>query len=140
MKKVDKFAVEEAILLLTDGAGRFRLSQLVDILEKQGFDFGEGGDLIQSAKFQKVRDLISRIQDKNGKRKYVSTTTQMSLDFGAEYLYCPAEIAASKKEDVSSLTDLISKRVLGNLRRYSIVPEWVVREITVILERWRKTG
>jgi len=139
--KVDKFAVEKALEYIAENTGRFTVPELRDHLKSHGYVFGSPSELADFAEKAKVRYFIGRLVDKKGKRKYVATKEQLTLDFGNEYIYCKAELIKEESNEEKESIGWLRKHLIALIKRTPLLPQWASAEIIAAIEKvFKKMG
>ena len=106
---------------------------IIEATETRGFSFGTLGDLVDVAKKQKVKGLIGRIKDKNGKRKYISSS-QGVLGFDSMFVYYPAAEVKTIKDKRDKNLDWIYKHIIGALNKSPLIPQEVTNNIAQFIK------
>jgi hypothetical protein len=131
MKKdtTNKVLVDAITERLIRNKGRFITNEVRDGLKNMGMEFGSDAELINFAELQITRQLIGKLTFSDGKRKYCSTREQLSLDFGMDYVFYPAESIRKKRDQKWMNLDWIRNHVSAIFHRSPIIPDWAIREI-----------
>jgi len=133
--RVDKMAVEHAVQAIIEEKGGFAVPEIRDFLKSQGFVFGNASELVDYAERQKTRYFVGRLVDEYGKRKYVATQRQLTLDFGNEHIYCPAESVRKESFEEKQNLGWLRKHMIALIKRTPLLPQWAINEIVVAIER-----
>jgi hypothetical protein len=131
MKKdtTNKVLVDAIAKQLIQSKGRFITNEIRDGLKNMGVEFGSVDELINFAELQITRQLIGKLTFPDGKRKYCSTREQLSLDFGMDYVFYPAESIRRKRDQKWMNLDWIRSHVSAIFHRSPIIPDWAIEEI-----------
>jgi hypothetical protein len=133
--RIDKTAVAYAVKAIVEEKGEFAVPEVRDFLKSQGFTYGDVPELVDYAERQKTRYFIGRLVDKYGKRKYVATQRQMTLDFGNEHIYCPAELVRRESFEEKQTLGWLKKHMIALIKRTPLLPQWAINEIVATIER-----
>lgn len=110
----------------------FTAREVRDELARRGYIFGENEVLIDYAEIDMTNKLIGQLTDSRGKRLYVST--QLTLDFGVDYVYRKAEDIKNVLKQEEYSTSWLQKQMISLVRRTPLLPDWAIEKIVNVIK------
>jgi len=81
------------------------------------------------------RQLTGKITGKNGKRLFIQSKEQGTLDYGDDSVYCRADLVETVPENKTFSLNKTQKLLLGIIKRQPLLPQWAVDEIVTAIEK-----